>query len=57
MFFAETQNKLLYAVTHQTAAEIIVGRADAAQWRFMNNSTNAANKLMPNLPTNWMTRN
>lgn len=31
MFFAETQNKLLYAVTHQTAAEIIVGRADAAQ--------------------------
>ncbi|MBN1930178.1 MAG: virulence RhuM family protein [Desulfobacterales bacterium] len=23
MFFAETQNKLLYAVTHQTAAEII----------------------------------
>ena len=29
MFFAETQNKLLYAVTHQTAAEIIVGRADA----------------------------
>ena len=29
MFFAETQNKLLYAVTHQTVAEIIVGRADA----------------------------
>ena len=29
MFFAETQNKLLYAVTHQTAAEIVVGRADA----------------------------
>ena len=29
MFFAETQNKLLYAVTHQTAAEIIVSRADA----------------------------
>ena len=29
MFFAETQNKLLYAVTHQTAAEIIVDRADA----------------------------
>lgn len=28
MFFAETQNKLLYAVTHQTAAEIVVGRAD-----------------------------
>jgi len=28
MFFAETQNKLLYAVTHQTAAEIIVARAD-----------------------------
>ncbi len=29
MFFAETQNKLLYAVTHQTAAEIIVSRANA----------------------------
>jgi hypothetical protein len=29
MFFAETQNKLLYAVTKQTAAEIIVTRADA----------------------------
>ena len=31
MFFAETQNKLLYAVTGQTAAEIIVGRADASK--------------------------
>lgn len=31
MFFAETQNKLLYAVTGRTAAEIIVSRADAAQ--------------------------
>jgi len=30
MFFAETQNKLLYAVTHQTAAEIIISRADSA---------------------------
>ncbi|MDD2952788.1 MAG: virulence RhuM family protein [Parabacteroides sp.] len=30
MFFAEIQNKLLYAVTHQTAAEIIVSRADAS---------------------------
>ena len=29
MFFAETQNKLLYAVTHLTAAELIVARADA----------------------------
>jgi len=29
MFFAETQNKLLFAVTRQTAAEIIVARADA----------------------------
>lgn len=28
MFFAETQNKLLYAVTNHTAAEIIVERAD-----------------------------
>jgi hypothetical protein len=31
MFFAETQNKLLYAVTKNTAAEIIVNRADAKQ--------------------------
>lgn len=31
MFFAETQNKLLYAVTHKTAAEIVVSRADANQ--------------------------
>ncbi|MBQ8455931.1 MAG: virulence RhuM family protein [Bacteroidaceae bacterium] len=30
MFFAETQNKLLFAVTHQTAAELIVARADAS---------------------------
>ncbi len=30
MFFAETQNKLLYAVTGKTAAEIIVSRADAS---------------------------
>lgn len=28
MFFAETQNKLLYAVTDHTAAEIIIERAD-----------------------------
>jgi len=31
MFFAETQNKLLFAVTGHTAAEIIVGRANAQQ--------------------------
>ncbi len=30
MYFAETQNKLLYAVTGQTAAEVIVARADAS---------------------------
>jgi hypothetical protein len=29
LFFAEVQNKLLYAVTQQTAAELIVSRADA----------------------------
>ncbi len=29
MFFAETQNKLIYAVTHYTAAELITNRADA----------------------------
>jgi hypothetical protein len=28
MFFAETQNKLLYAVTHKTAAELVVARAN-----------------------------
>jgi hypothetical protein len=31
MFFAETQNKLLFAVTGKTAAEIIVNRADASK--------------------------
>lgn len=29
MFYAETQNKLLYAVTQNTAAEIVLNRADA----------------------------
>ena len=29
MFFADTQNKLLYAVTGKTAAELILSRADA----------------------------
>lgn len=31
IFFAETQNKLLYAVTGRTAAELILDRADASQ--------------------------
>lgn len=31
MFFAEIQNKLLYAVINKTAAEIIVSRADASK--------------------------
>ncbi len=31
MFFAETQNKLLYAVTGKTAAELIVSRAHAGK--------------------------
>jgi hypothetical protein len=30
MFFAETQNKLLFAVTGKTAAEIVISRADAS---------------------------
>jgi hypothetical protein len=30
MFFAETQNKLLYAITQKTAAEIVISRADAS---------------------------
>jgi len=31
MFFAETQNKLLFAVSGRTAAEIVIDRADASQ--------------------------
>lgn len=31
MFFAETQNKLIYAITKQTAAELICQRADATK--------------------------
>ncbi len=31
MFFAETQNKLLFAVSGRTAAEIVANRADASQ--------------------------
>jgi hypothetical protein len=31
MFYAETQNKLLYAITGKTAAELIVSRADVSQ--------------------------
>ena len=31
MFFAEIQNKLIYAVTHQTAPELILSRADASK--------------------------
>jgi hypothetical protein len=29
MFFAETQNKILYAITGNTAAEIVIERADS----------------------------
>jgi hypothetical protein len=31
MFFAETQNKLLFATTGTTAAELVLSRADANQ--------------------------
>jgi len=31
MFFAESQNKLLYAVTHKIAAELIISRADSTK--------------------------
>jgi len=31
MFFADTQNKLLFAITHKTAAELIVSRANENQ--------------------------
>ena len=30
-FFAATQNKLIYAVTHKTAAELILSRADSSK--------------------------
>ena len=36
MFFAETQNKLLYAVTGQTAAEIVINRADFYSSKYHN---------------------
>lgn len=44
MFFAETQNKLLYAVTKQTAAELILSRADATQLN-MNLTSWKGNKV------------
>jgi hypothetical protein len=31
LFYAQTQNKLLFAITGQTAAEIVINRADAMQ--------------------------
>lgn len=31
LFYAQTQNKLLFAITAQTVAEIIINRADATQ--------------------------
>lgn len=31
MFYAQTQNKILYAITGQTASEIVVSRADASK--------------------------
>lgn len=31
MFYAQTQNKILYAITGQTAAEIVVSRADTSK--------------------------
>lgn len=34
MFFAETQNKLIYAITGKTAAEIVFERADASSANF-----------------------
>jgi len=34
MFFAETQNKLLFAVTNKTAAELILDRADAQSTQY-----------------------
>jgi len=35
MFFAETQNKLLFAVTHHTAAELVLERANANKSKFV----------------------
>jgi hypothetical protein len=43
MFFAEAQNKLIYAATKKTAAELIIARADAKKpnmaltsWKLQN---------------------
>ena len=44
MFIAETQNKLLYAVTHQTAAELIVARSDASLPRLVDIFLTSAEK-------------
>jgi len=38
MFFAETQNKILYAITGKTAAEIVANRADENQLNMALNS-------------------
>lgn len=42
IFFAETQNKLIYGVTGKTAAELIMERADAAQSNMALTSWNGA---------------
>ena len=38
MFYAQTQNKILYAITGQTASEIVVSRADASKSNMALNS-------------------
>jgi hypothetical protein len=48
MFFAETQNKLMYAVTGKTAAELIVARADARKHNMaLTSEASKPNLLIP----------
>ena len=56
MFYAETQNKLLYAVTGQTSAEIVMTRADAdanacyltLEWSVKSTKTNSLIRFTKN---------
>jgi hypothetical protein len=62
MFFAETQNKLIYAVTNKTAAELILYRADANNDRVLRlgelydflqkRVPQLVKSAIPNAPTN-----
>ena len=59
LFFAEAQNKLLYAATRHTAAELIVSRADSAQpnLALMTWSGSRVRKQDAIIAKNYLTRN